>query len=79
MPRAPEGVTLLATCPTQWQAETIARYHVPDRQPELDDPPISGEDDYVVRVRPVGGEWRVERWSRRALMWEAEDESDVPF
>jgi hypothetical protein len=34
----------------------------------------------VLRKRlTAGGKWVGERWSREALMWEADDESDIPF
>lgn len=75
MPRHPD-VQTLAVANNQRQAELVAKeldVEVPD------DMQLLGEEQHVIRVLPIGGEWHVQSWSKSALMWEAEDEADVPW
>jgi hypothetical protein len=77
----PKGVTVLAECISQRQAEAVlAAYLKAEPDPQLDPTLMLGEDlDSVLRIRKTPHWWNVERWSRDALRFEAEDQADVPF
>lgn len=77
----PDGVTVLAECATEWQANQVLSAYAkaePPRQPDLT-MVLGVDEDTVLRVRKTPGFWNVERWTREALFSVAEDEADVPF
>lgn len=42
-------------------------------------PQLLAEEPTIIRVVARSAVWHVESWPKQALMWEAEDEADVPF
>lgn len=71
----PKGVVVLAQAPSERQIQVIAaQYDSP-----ATDQPMLGEVEMVRRVVKTPSGWQLQNWPREALLWEADDEADVPF